>query len=96
MKEQKFESYFGRKIAIDASMSIYQFLVRTLPFLCIMVSEQKDLCIWRNDIGILLKVFYQFSPLIISSFGWASFFSDFLKISAAVLVVLCMLNGFVV
>lgn len=27
MKEQKFESYFGRKIAIDASMSIYQFLV---------------------------------------------------------------------
>jgi hypothetical protein len=28
MKEQKFESYFGRRIAIDASMSIYQFLVR--------------------------------------------------------------------
>ena len=28
MKEQKLESYFGRKIAIDASMSIYQFLVR--------------------------------------------------------------------
>lgn len=27
MKEQKFESYFGRKIAIDASMSMYQFLV---------------------------------------------------------------------
>ncbi|TVU20424.1 hypothetical protein EJB05_36632 [Eragrostis curvula] len=27
MKEQKFESYFGRKIAVDASMSIYQFLV---------------------------------------------------------------------
>nr|A9U328.1 RecName: Full=Flap endonuclease 1-B; Short=FEN-1-B; AltName: Full=Flap structure-specific endonuclease 1-B [Physcomitrium patens] len=27
MKEQKFESYFGRKIAIDASMSIYSFLV---------------------------------------------------------------------
>ncbi|MCO5614817.1 hypothetical protein L7F22_069101 [Adiantum nelumboides] len=26
MSEQKFESYFGRKIAIDASMSIYQFL----------------------------------------------------------------------
>ncbi|KAF2324090.1 hypothetical protein GH714_006568 [Hevea brasiliensis] len=30
MKEQKFESYFGRKIAIDASMSIYQFLVRII------------------------------------------------------------------
>ncbi|KAJ9681610.1 hypothetical protein PVL29_017828 [Vitis rotundifolia] len=27
MKEQKFESFFGRKIAIDASMSIYQFLI---------------------------------------------------------------------
>ncbi|RDX75324.1 Flap endonuclease 1, partial [Mucuna pruriens] len=27
MKESKFESYFGRKIAIDASMSIYQFLI---------------------------------------------------------------------
>ncbi|GKV31721.1 hypothetical protein SLEP1_g40390 [Rubroshorea leprosula] len=26
-QEQKFESFFGRKIAIDASMSIYQFLV---------------------------------------------------------------------
>lgn len=27
MKEQKFESYFGRKIAVDASMHIYQFMV---------------------------------------------------------------------
>ncbi|KAJ0485856.1 flap endonuclease 1 isoform X2 [Helianthus annuus] len=27
MKEQKFESYFGRRIAIDAGMSIYQFLI---------------------------------------------------------------------
>ncbi|XP_011092214.1 flap endonuclease 1 isoform X2 [Sesamum indicum] len=27
IKEQKLESYFGREIAIDASMSIYQFLV---------------------------------------------------------------------
>lgn len=26
-KNQKFESYFGRKIAVDASMHIYQFLV---------------------------------------------------------------------
>ncbi|KAK9669955.1 hypothetical protein RND81_13G166400 [Saponaria officinalis] len=33
MKEQKFESYFGRKIAIDASMSIYQFLIRFLLIL---------------------------------------------------------------
>ena len=29
-KEQKFENYFGRKIAIDASMHIYQFLVNSL------------------------------------------------------------------
>ena len=27
LREQKFESYFGRKIAIDASMHLYQFLV---------------------------------------------------------------------
>jgi hypothetical protein len=27
IKEQKFENYFGRKIAVDASMHIYQFLV---------------------------------------------------------------------
>eukprot|EP00197_Chlamydomonas_leiostraca_P009294 CAMPEP_0202882264 /NCGR_PEP_ID=MMETSP1391-20130828/37732_1 /ASSEMBLY_ACC=CAM_ASM_000867 /TAXON_ID=1034604 /ORGANISM="Chlamydomonas leiostraca, Strain SAG 11-49" /LENGTH=358 /DNA_ID=CAMNT_0049565087 /DNA_START=98 /DNA_END=1170 /DNA_ORIENTATION=- len=27
MKEQKFEGYFGRKIAVDASMHIYQFMV---------------------------------------------------------------------
>lgn len=27
LKENKFESYFNRKIAIDASMSIYQFLI---------------------------------------------------------------------
>ncbi|EFN50740.1 hypothetical protein CHLNCDRAFT_37697 [Chlorella variabilis] len=27
MKEQKFENYFGRKIAVDASMHIYAFLV---------------------------------------------------------------------
>uniref|UniRef100_A0ACD5TEF3 Uncharacterized protein n=1 Tax=Avena sativa TaxID=4498 RepID=A0ACD5TEF3_AVESA len=27
MREQKFESYFGRRIAVDASMSIYQFLI---------------------------------------------------------------------
>ncbi|GLT27149.1 hypothetical protein SLA2020_021730 [Shorea laevis] len=27
IKDHKFESFFGRKIAIDASMSIYQFLI---------------------------------------------------------------------
>ena len=28
-REQKIDNYFGRRIAIDASMHIYQFLVRT-------------------------------------------------------------------
>lgn len=27
-KDQKFDNYFGRKIAVDASMHIYQFMVR--------------------------------------------------------------------
>ena len=27
IKEHKLENYFGRKVAIDASMSIYQFLI---------------------------------------------------------------------
>uniref|UniRef100_A0A6S8GZ49 XPG N-terminal domain-containing protein n=1 Tax=Dunaliella tertiolecta TaxID=3047 RepID=A0A6S8GZ49_DUNTE len=27
VREQKFETYFGRKIAVDASMHIYQFMV---------------------------------------------------------------------
>jgi flap endonuclease-1 len=31
IKEQEIKSYFGRKIAIDASMSLYQFLVRRGP-----------------------------------------------------------------
>ncbi|KAJ0853871.1 hypothetical protein HanRHA438_Chr14g0656211 [Helianthus annuus] len=37
MKEQKFESYFGRRIAIDAGMSIYQFLSGT--FICIVMGR---------------------------------------------------------
>ena len=30
-REQKYDNYFGRKIAIDASMHIYQALVRCHP-----------------------------------------------------------------
>lgn len=29
-KETKFDNYFGRRIAVDASMHIYQFLVQLL------------------------------------------------------------------
>jgi flap endonuclease-1 len=28
VKEQQMENYFARKVAVDASMSLYQFLVR--------------------------------------------------------------------
>lgn len=31
-REQKFESYLDRKVAIDASMHIYQFMVRARDF----------------------------------------------------------------
>jgi len=31
IKEQKLANYFGRKVAIDASMTIYQFAVKTHP-----------------------------------------------------------------
>lgn len=31
LREVKFESYFGRKVAIDASMHIYQFMVLSPP-----------------------------------------------------------------
>lgn len=36
-KEQKVENYFGRKVAVDASMHIYQFLVR-----CVMTGNFWD------------------------------------------------------
>ncbi|MFQ6631013.1 hypothetical protein Gotur_009932, partial [Gossypium turneri] len=38
MKEQKLESYFGRKIAIDASMSIYHFIYFLLGNLIVYVN----------------------------------------------------------
>ncbi|RRT43774.1 hypothetical protein B296_00026343, partial [Ensete ventricosum] len=53
IKEQRFENYSGRKIAIDASMSIYQFLVRRfrlpqrdagyLELLLVMIGNSYDL-----------------------------------------------------
>jgi hypothetical protein len=33
VKTQQFENYFGRKIAVDASMCLYQFLVCSLLIL---------------------------------------------------------------
>jgi flap endonuclease-1 len=31
IKENEIKNYFGRKIAIDASMSLYQFLIAVRP-----------------------------------------------------------------
>jgi XPG N-terminal domain len=36
VKAQKFENFFGRKIAVDASMCMYQFLVRIEYALCVV------------------------------------------------------------
>ena len=36
LREQKFENYFGRKIAVDASMHIYSFLVSYKYKYCII------------------------------------------------------------
>lgn len=40
-KEQKIDSYFGRKVAIDASMHIYQFLVNRTGHLVM----QREFCL---------------------------------------------------
>lgn len=58
MREQKFESYFGRRIAVDASMSIYQFLVMP-PFspdphgLSSIYCLFLVLCLHDSDLGLL-------------------------------------------
>ena len=41
-KETKFDTYFGRKIAVDASMHIYQFLVRPFRNLCSLCTPQPE------------------------------------------------------
>lgn len=55
MKEQKFETYFGRKIAIDASMSIYQFLVCTtfsifFPFFFYQIKSSPGYLIFLHEL----------------------------------------------
>lgn len=39
-REQKFESYLDRKVAIDASMHIYQFMVRACERFCANVRRR--------------------------------------------------------
>ena len=48
-KEQSFDSYFGRKIAIDASQHIYAFLVGKRPCALAEAAQQRlqlRLCRW--------------------------------------------------
>ena len=35
IKEQELKNYLGRKVAIDASMAIYQFLVNIFACVCV-------------------------------------------------------------
>jgi len=44
MREQKFENYFGRKIAVDASMHIYAFLVRSEKLFVKRETELRKRC----------------------------------------------------
>jgi hypothetical protein len=57
MKEQKFESYFGRKIAVDASMSIYQFLVCSAPTPLVLISFPHRPML-KMELAVLLLVLW--------------------------------------
>ncbi|AAC13596.1 similar to FLAP endonuclease-1 (SW:P39748) [Arabidopsis thaliana] len=57
MKEQKFESYFGRKIAVDASMSIYQFLVRAPSSPLLLLEELGLKCSLMKLVKSLVWIF---------------------------------------
>lgn len=69
MKEQKFESYFGRKIAIDASMSIYQFLVCSAPTLVLITLPRRP--VLKMGLAVVLLVFVarivHFPPMLLFS-----------------------------
>lgn len=59
IKTQKFENYFGRKIAVDASMSMYQFLI--------VVGRQGDQML-TNEVGEITShiqgMFYRTSRML--------------------------------
>ena len=46
MKEVKFDSYFGRKVAIDASMHIYQFMARCRFVALALAPRPSDRRLW--------------------------------------------------
>jgi flap endonuclease-1 len=70
VKEQKFENYFGRKVAVDASMHIYQFLI--------VVGRQGDQLL-SNEAGEVTShlqgMFYRTARMLeagAASQGWTS------------------------
>jgi hypothetical protein len=76
MKEQKFESYFGRKIAVDASMSIYQFLVCSTPTLVLISFSSR--CVLKMELDVLLPVLWPgfcIFPMRITGVAWNCFSS---------------------
>ncbi|KAJ0464285.1 putative XPG/Rad2 endonuclease [Helianthus annuus] len=67
MKEQKFESYFGRRIAIDAGMSIYQFLSGT--FICIVMGRSGTEML-TNEAGEVTRTLKDQDANLNSLIGW--------------------------
>lgn len=61
IKERQLKQYFGRKIAIDASMSLYQFLIAVRPddlnqYTLTNESGEQTRFVWRKKISV-----FQFS-----------------------------------
>lgn len=55
IKENVIKNYFGRKIAIDASMSLYQFLIAVRP-------DDTNTFTLTNDVGETTSYVNSFSP----------------------------------
>ena len=70
VKEQKFVSYLDRKIVIDASMHIYQYLVR---FVFVFgtafrrISKTKGILIFKNPLARFASPFFGDDFLFITS-----------------------------
>ena len=60
VKETEYKALFGRKIAIDASMAIYQFLIaiRQLSTSSTMINDKGD------DTSHLVGLFYRYVIII--------------------------------
>jgi len=58
IKENVIKNYFGRKIAIDASMSLYQFLIAVRP-------DDTNTFTLTNDVGETTS--YEFAEILCSN-----------------------------